>query len=440
MRICHIGMNHKTTPLALREKLATPTDQITPMLQAMIAHEPIREAALLSTCNRVEMTLVTHNPEIAISIAHAWFANKAGVAIEDILPHLYAHTTEDAVLHLFRVASGLDSLVLGEPQILGQVKASYELALTANTAGHILHRLYQSTFAAAKRARSETAIGRQSVNVSSCAVELAKQIFGDLDNKTVMLLGAGEMAELAARHLYGNGCKNILVANRTLARAEALAAEFSGHAITMDQLPEFLDAADIVISSTSASSYVLMPEMIEQALDKRHGSQMLLLDIAVPRDIDPRIDRIDDVYLFDVDDLQQVVDGNRNQREEESVLAGTLLKQEADRFFSWLKSLESVPLIRAIQQQTDAARSAEMVKARRYLKGFNDEQLEAVERFSHALTKRLLHPTMSALKHLPEDIEGDMLMGAACTLFGTSYDEPGKNLRKNKESNERATG
>jgi len=437
MRICHIGMNHKTTPIELREKLATPADQITAILQTMIDHEAIREAALLSTCNRVELTLVTHNPEIAIAIAHAWFASKAGVALDAILPHLYAHTTEDAVLHLFRVASGLDSLVLGEPQILGQVKASYDQALTAKTAGHILHRLYQSTFAAAKRARSETSIGRQSVNVSACAVELAKQIFGDLDQKTVMLLGAGEMAELAARHLYGNGCKNILVANRTLARAEALAAEFSGHAMTMDQLTDFLDAADIVISSTSASTYVLMPEMIEQALDKRHGSPMLLLDIAVPRDIDPRIDRIDDVYLFDVDDLQQVVDGNRSQREQESVLAGELLKDEASRFFCWLKSLESVPLIRAIQQQSDAARQKEMEKARRYLKGFSDEQLQAVERFGQALTKRLLHPTMSALKHLPEDIEGDMLMGAARTLFDAHYD---KKDRNSEERYERSTG
>ncbi|MDQ6964320.1 MAG: glutamyl-tRNA reductase [Mariprofundales bacterium] len=440
MRICHIGLNHKTTPIALRERLATPTDLIPSILQGMLTHEAVREASMLSTCNRVEITLVTHDPETAISIAHRWFAHKAGVAIEEILPHLYAHTTEDAVLHLFRVAAGLDSLVLGEPQILGQVKRSYEDALTANTAGHILHRLYQSTFAAAKRARSETAIGRQSVNVSSCAVELAKQIFGDLNNKTVMLLGAGEMAELAARHLYGNGCKNIMVANRTLTRAEDLATEFSGHAITMEQLPEFLDAADIVISSTSASSYVLMPEMIEQALDRRQGSPMLLLDIAVPRDIDPRIDRIDDAYLFDVDDLHQVVDGNRTQREQESLLAEELLKREANRFFCWLKALESVPLIRAIQKQSDAARHDEMVKARRYLKGFSDDQLEAVERFSYTLTKRLLHPTMSALKHLPEDIEGDMLMGAACTLFNTSYEKPNTTERENREHNERSTG
>jgi len=423
MRICHIGMNHKSTPLEMRERLAVAADQVTAMLHSMLAHAPIREVALLSTCNRVEMTLVTHNPEEAIALAYQWFATKAGVDLDEILPHLYAYTTEDAVLHLFRVASGLDSLVLGEPQILGQVKASYELALAAKSAGHILHRLYQSTFSAAKRARSETSIGRQSVNVTSCAVELAKQIFGDLNNKTVMLLGAGEMAELAARHLYANGCKNIMVANRTLARAEALAAEFSGHAMTMKSLPDFLDAADVVISSTSATNYVLMPDMINEALNKRGNDPMLLLDIAVPRDIDPRIDRIEGVYLFDVDDLQQVVEGNRDHREQESMVALELLQEDAARFLHWLKSLESVPLIRTIQQRVDAARLEELARARHYLKGFDAEQMEAVDRFSQSLTKRLLHPTMSALKHLPEDIEGDMLMGAAHVLFGTESPE-----------------
>ncbi|RMH51577.1 MAG: glutamyl-tRNA reductase [Zetaproteobacteria bacterium] len=417
MRICHIGLNHKTTPITLRERLATPEAEIPEVLRRLVDHEAVREALLLSTCNRVEMTLVTHNPEAAIAIAHRWFADRAGVSLAAIQPHLYSYTTEQAVRHIFRVAAGLDSLVLGEPQILGQVKAAYDQALNAKTAGHILHRLYQSTFAAAKRARSETAIGRQSVNVAACAVELARQIFGDLENKTVMLLGAGEMAELAARHLYSHGCKHILVANRTLARAEALAAGFAGHALTLDQLGDFLDAADIVISSTSASTYVLMPHMIEAALDKRHGRPMLLLDIAVPRDIDPRIDEIDDVYLFDVDDLQQVADGNRSQRERESLQAAHLLDEEAARFFNWLKSLESVPLIRAIQQQSDAARREELAKAARHLKGLDEAQMQAVERFSIALTKRLLHPTLSALKHLPEDIEGDMLMGAARTLF-----------------------
>ncbi len=440
MRICHVGLNHKTTPIELREKLATPEAEIPSVLKQMVGHQAIREAILLSTCNRVEMTLVTHNPEEAIAIAHEWFAARAGVPLETMLPHLYTYTTEEAVLHLFRVAAGLDSLVLGEPQILGQVKASYDHALSAETAGHILHRLYQSTFAAAKRARSETAIGRQSVNVSACAVELAKQIFGDLNDKTVMLIGAGEMAELAARHLFGNGCRNILVANRTLARAEMLAAEFSGHAMTMEQLDTFLDAADIVISSTSASTYVLMPDMIEGALDKRGGKPMLLLDIAVPRDIDPRIDDIDDVYLFDVDDLQQVVDGNRSQREQESLRAAELLEKEAQQFFSWLKSLESVPLIRAIQRQSDQARKEELAKARRYFKGLSPEQEAALERFSQALTKRLLHPTMTALKHLPEDIEGDMLMGAARSLFNTEMHEPTDHNRNAKERNERATG
>jgi len=437
MRICHIGLNHKTAPVELRERLAVPEADIPSILQAQITHHAIREVALLSTCNRVEMTVVTHDPDAAIAIVHEWFAEKAGMELEVVCEHLYSYTTDEAVSHLFAVASGLDSLVLGEPQILGQVKASYEQALASGTAGHILHRLYQSTFAAAKRARSETAIGKQAVNISSCAVELAKRIFGDLSGKTVLLIGAGEMAELAARHLRGNGCTNILVANRTLERARKLAMEFDGHALTLEQLPEYLDAADIIISSTGANTYVLLPEPVHQAMDKRGGQPVFLVDIAVPRDIDPRISEIDGAYLYDIDDLQQVVQGNREQREREAAAARALLAEEEVTFLSWLKSLESVPLIRHIQQQTELLRADELEKARqRYLKGLDAEQLEVVERFSKALMKRFLHPSMRTLKSLPDDMEGDLLMGAARKLF----DLESAAATKHKESDEQSSG
>jgi glutamyl-tRNA reductase len=417
MRICHIGLNHKTAPVELRERLAVHEDEISDILQQSIESPAIREAALLSTCNRVEMTVVTHDPDAAIAAVHGWFADKAGMDIEEVCEHLYSYTTDRAIKHLFSVAAGLDSLVLGEPQILGQVKASYEHALSAGTAGHVLHRLYQSTFAAAKRARSETGIGKQSVNISSCAVELARHIFGDLAGKTVLLMGAGEMAELAARHLRGNGCTDILVANRTLKRAQNLALEFEGHALTMDQLPEYLDAADIVLSSTGASTFVLLPDAVEQAMQKRRGKPMFLVDIAVPRDIDPRISNIDGAYLYDIDDLQQVVQGNVEQREQEAELAVRIIDEETALFQRWLKSLESVPLIRSIQQQMELRRQEELKKALRYMKDFDAPQIEAVERFSKALMKRYMHPTLSTLKKLPDDMEGDLLMGAATRLF-----------------------
>ncbi|MDQ6997485.1 MAG: glutamyl-tRNA reductase [Mariprofundus sp.] len=417
MRICHIGLNHKTAPVELRERLAVAETDIAGILNQRIQHPAIREAALLSTCNRVELTVVTHDPDAAIAAVHEWFSATAKMEIEEVREHLYSHTTDAAIRHLFSVASGLDSLVLGEPQILGQVKTSYEHALTAGTAGHVLHRLYQSTFAAAKRARSETGIGKQSVNISSCAVELARHIFGDLTGKTVLLMGAGEMAELAARHLRGNGCTDILVANRTLARAQNLALEFEGHALTMEQLPEYLDAADIVLSSTGASTFVLLPDAVKAAMKKRKGNAMFLVDIAVPRDIDPRIGDIDGAYLYDIDDLQQVVQGNMENRQHEADQARLLIEEEAQAFLRWLKSLESVPLIRTIQQQMNARRLEELEKARRYMKDFNDEQLQAVEQFSRALMKRYMHPTLRTLKSLPDDIEGDLLMGAANRLF-----------------------
>lgn len=436
MRICHVGLNHRTAPIELRERLAMAEAGITASLQEMINQPSIREASLLSTCNRVEVTVVTHDPDAAIAVAHEWFAHKADMDLDLVREHLYSYTTDDAINHLFSVASGLDSLVLGEPQILGQVKTSYEQALAAGTAGHILHRLYQSTFAAAKRARSETGIGKQAVNISSCAVELAKRIFGDLSGKTVMLIGAGEMAELAARHLRSNGCTSILVANRTLERAKKLAIEFEGHALTLEELPEYLDSADIIVSSTGASTYVLLPDVVEKAMKKRAVKPMFLVDIAVPRDIDPRIGDIDGAYLYDIDDLQQVVQGNQEQREKESEQARTLLKEEAQSLLAWLKSLESVPLIRSIQEQAEQMRREELEKAGRYMKDLSDEQNEMIERFSRALMKRFMHPTLRTLKTLPDDIEGDLLMGAARRLFEVDQ-APSKQTR---ESDEQTSG
>ncbi|MDX8389987.1 MAG: glutamyl-tRNA reductase [Mariprofundaceae bacterium] len=434
MRICHIGLNHRSAPVELRERLAVSDTEITTILRGINAHASVRESALLSTCNRVEFTLVTHDPDAAIAVAHEWFAARADIALDSIVEHLYAHIMEDAVHHLFSVASGLDSLVLGEPQILGQVKSSYEHALASGTAGHILHRLYQSTFSAAKRARSNTDIGRQAVNISSCAVELAKHIFGALDEKCVLLIGAGEMAELAARHLRGSGVKDILVANRTLDRASKLAQEFNGHALTLDQLPDYLDAADIVISSTGANTYILLPELVQQAIRKRAGRPLFFVDIAVPRDIDPRVGDIDGVYLYDIDDLQQVVQGNREQRQQEAELARALIREDAAKFLTWLKSLESVPLIRGLQAQAERWRHDEMGKSERYLKDLNPSQQQAVERLSRALMKRFLHTSLRTLKSLPEDMEGDLLMGAARKLFELDKPKPESLPEKHEHS------
>ncbi len=434
MRIVHVGLNHKTAPVELRERAAVPEAEVAPLLKRMLEAPPVREAALLSTCNRVEFTLVTHDPDAAIALVHEWFAEVSGLPLEAVTEHLYSHASENAVRHLFAVATGLDSLVLGEPQILGQVKSAYDRALAAGAAGHVLHRLFQATFAAAKRARTETDIGRQAVNISSCAVELARRIFGDLTGKRVMVIGAGEMAELAARHLRGHGVGDILVANRTLERARRLAAEFDGHALTLDQLDEYLDAADIVISSTAASTYVLLPGQVARAMEKRGQRPMFLVDIAVPRDIDPRIDAMDGVYLYDVDDLQQVVQGNLEHRERAAAEARALLEEDVAEFLTWLKSLESVPLIRRIQDKMERMRREELAKAR-YLNQMDEAQREAVERFSRALMKRFMHPTLKALKKLPEDMEGDLFMGAARVLF--DLDE--KISRRSLESHERKT-
>jgi len=272
-------------------------------------------------------------------------------------------------------------------------------------------------------------------------VELAKRIFGDLSGKTVLLIGAGEMAELAATHLKANGCTEILVANRTLDRAKKLAMAFEGHALTLEQLPDYMDRADIVISGTGASTYVLLPEDVKPAMKKRNGQPMFLVDIAVPRDIDPRIADISGAYVYDIDDLQQVVQGNQQNREREADQARILIEEDAIAFSSWLKSLESVPLIRGIQQQVEKARREELEKAQRYLKGLSDEQQEAVERLSKAMMKRFIHPTMQALKTLPDDIEGDLLMGAASRLFAAKpLQDSSQQGKHDLETDEHASG
>ncbi len=436
MRVCIIGLNHRTAPVELRERAAIDGREVGAVLNTIISHHAVREAVLLSTCNRVEFTLVTHDPDASIALIHEWFAEKTGMPLETILPNLYSHTTEDAIRHLFSVAAGLDSLILGEPQILGQVKSAYELALEAETAGHILHRLYQATFSAAKRVRTDTDIGRQAINVSACAVELAKRIFGELNGKTVMLIGAGEMAELAARHFRSNGIRDVLVANRSLDRATKLAQQFDGHALTLEQLDLYLDAADIILSSTGASTHVLLPDPVAAAMIKRSGRPIFMVDIAVPRDIDPRIGEFEGVYLYDIDDLQQVVDVNLDSRKKEAELGRQLLEQDAFQFLNWLKALETVPLIRSIQERTETMRREELGKAWRYLKGLDDEQMAAVDRFSRALMKRFTHPALKTLKVLPDDMEGDLLMGATRYLF----DLKSKPTQRMQETDENTTG
>ena len=426
MRICSVGLNHKTAPIEVRERVAVAQDAVADELRAMLAHAGVREAVLLATCNRVEWTVATHAPEQAAAVLHEWFAHRAGRPLSEMLPHLYTLHDDKAARHLFRVAAGLDSLVLGEPQILGQVKAAYEAAHEAGAVGHVLHRLYQSAFAAAKRARSETEIGRHPVSVASCAVDLARRMFGELAGKTVLLVGAGEMAELAATHLRAAGAEELWIANRTLARAEALARRFGGHALALDELDRYLDGADIVIASTGAVHYVITPDLVQQAMARREpGRPLFIVDIAAPRDVDPRVADLDDVYVFDIDDLEQVAASNRKAREAAAREAEALLDEEVRAFVRWLKGLEAVPIIRALQMRMQEALEAELARAK-YLKGLDADAQAAARRFGEAAIKKLMHPVLVSLKHLPDDMEGDLLLGAAVRLFGLEEDRQGQ--------------
>ncbi|RME87014.1 MAG: glutamyl-tRNA reductase [Zetaproteobacteria bacterium] len=420
MHLVVVGLNHRTAPIEVRERLSIPDDKAREILPELVETLPLAEAAVLSTCNRVEIIAAAHDPERAAGALHQWMAHKAGLGLGELRRHLYDHVDEEAVRHVFEVGAGLDSLVLGEPQILGQLKDAYELAKASGTAGHVLHKLFHASFAAAKRARSQTEIGRHPVSIASCAVDLARRIFGDLTGKTVMLIGAGEMAELAAEHLQAAGCREMLIANRTLARAEQLARRFGGHALALDELEAFLDAADIVVSSTGAPRYVITPELVHKALAKRRGLRPLfLIDIAAPRDVDPRVAEIDDVYVYDIDDLEQVATANQKARAKAAEQARMLLQEDVMRFMRWLRSLEAVPLIRAVQEHVRELMELELARARaKYLKELPPEHWPGVERLAEALAKKIMHPALATLKHLPEDQEGDMLMAAAAKLFG----------------------
>ena len=394
MRICHVGLNHRTAPVDLRERAAVDGGEIADILVKLMSKKSVREVALLSTCNRVEFTLVTHDPDAAIAEVHEWFVGRTGHELESITKHLYSYTTDDAVRHLFAVASGLDSLVLGEPQILGQVKGAYEHALTAGTAGHVLHRLYQATFSAAKLARSETAIGKQSVNVSSCAVELAKRIFGDLTGKAVMLIGAGEMAELAVEHLIRNNTGEIFVANRTFETGVELAKQFNGRAIKFEEISESLKSVDIIISSTGSPDFVIARNTVKSVIRSRRNRPLFFIDIAVPRDIDPEVNWLTNSYVYDIDDLQGVIDENLEDRQREAIKGERIIDETVIGFRNWYLSLEVVPTIVALRNKLESIAENEVKKTLKSNQ-LPPQSNESIKKMTAAIINKVLHgPTL----------------------------------------------
>ncbi len=399
-----LGINHTTAPVEVRERLSVPAGRLADATRSLLHQPGVVEGLILSTCNRIE--LLTTQETLAESTPanlHGFLEEYFAVPVASLTQHLYEYREREAVRHLFRVASSLDSMVVGEPQILGQVKESYTVAREVGAVSSTLEGLLQRAFTVAKKIRSETQIGSSSVSIASVAVDLARKIFGSLQGKTVLLVGAGKMSTLAARHLIQHGAATILVTNRTQARAEALAAEFLGTSastavLPFDQIYEQADRADIVITSTGSAQKIFQREHGQHFLERRRHRPMFFIDIAVPRDVDPRMNEVEGCFVYDIDDLQQVAQANLADRGREAAAAESIVAREVDKYQQRLQSLDAVPAIVALQQNAEAIREAELAKAAKRLGSLSAEQQAAVEALTRSLTAKLLHPQLTALR------------------------------------------
>lgn len=398
MPLVLIGANHKTAPLELRESLAFDPEEQAAALKSLLLPPDLDEALILSTCNRTEVLAHGADLHVCLERVRSLMVGRSPRFARELGEHIYVLMDSEAVRHLFSVASSMDSMVVGEPQILGQVKEAYRLAVENGTAGPMLNRLLHHAFRVSKRVRTETEIGRGAVSVAYAAVEMARSIFRSLVEKTVLLVGAGEMVELAAKHLKERGVQRFLVSNRTLSRAEALAAELGGQAVPFESLGSQLCRADMVLSCTGSQVPIIGPEHVKSALKKRKNRPMFFIDIAVPRDVDPGVGNLNNVFLYDLDDLQQVVENHRGARQEELKKATTILEEETNRFSAWLDSLEAEPTIRALAQWADQVRQSELQKSIQKLKGLSEKERETLDAMTRAIVNKLLHRPIARIK------------------------------------------
>jgi glutamyl-tRNA reductase len=414
------GINHKTAPVAVREKVAFAPDKLEAALRDLLSVTAVNEAAIVSTCNRTE--LYCNLPDTDSADVIAWFRNYHSLSAEELDPYIYTHLDNQAVQHILRVASGLDSLVLGEPQILGQIKDAYHTASQAGTIGQLLNRLFQHTFSVAKEVRTDTAIGSSPVSVAFAAVSLAKQIFSDLSEHTALLIGAGDTIELVARHLNEQGVKHLIVANRTVERAMTLAGQFdNSEAIALADMPARLPEADIIISSTASQLPILGKGAVERALKLRKHRPMFMVDIAVPRDIEPEVGDLSDVYLYTVDDLHEVIEEGRQSREEAAEQAQEIIENQVEHYMGWLRSLEAVNTIRNFRQQAEHLRDEAIQNALRQLAAGKNPELVIAE-LGRILTQKLLHqPTVQMNRAAFEGRED--LLDIARDLFNLKDNE-----------------
>ena len=420
MRFQLIGVNHKSAPLEVRERLAIPESRLPDTCRDLTAYPGIEEGMVISTCNRVE--IVTHTTNGSADL-RGFLHDHFHLTADELDAHLYEFREKDAVRHLFRVASSLDSMVVGEAQILGQVKEAYATARAVGAVRGQLDQLFSRAFAVAKRVRTETAVGSSSVSIASVAVELAKKIFGTLEGKTVFIVGAGKMSELAARHLMAHGCASIFVANRTYERAIGLAQRFNGQAIKFDDLYNTCDRADIVITSTGSPHAIFRREHGEQFLARRKNRPMFFIDIAVPRDVSPEMGKLDGIFTYDIDDLQQAVSSHVADRRKEAELAEAIITSEVERFEARLHTLDVVPTIVSLQDHLETIRQAEIDRVRGRMGQLTPEQEIAIEALTRGIINKVMHTPITTLKTAAKESEATTVVDVVRRLFNL-HDKP----------------
>jgi glutamyl-tRNA reductase len=403
MQIFTLGINHHTAPLSVREQVAFAPDRLSLALDDLVRMRPVREAAILSTCNRTELYCATESPGSAAQ----WLAEYHRLSPDKISPYLYTLPQRDSVRHVFRVASGLDSMVLGEPQILGQMKEAARHAEEAGTLGTLLGKMFQRTFAVAKEVRSSTAIGANIVSMAAAAVHLSERIFESVSEQKVLFIGAGEMIELCAAHFAGHKPRHIAVANRTQERGQALADRFGGEAMRLDEVPERLHHYDIVVSCTASPLPILGKGMVERALKMRRHRPVVMVDLAVPRDIEAEVARLDDIFLYTLDDLAQVVESGMESRQAAVVEAEAIIESRVENFLHWVETRDVVPTIRALRDHADRLRRHELERAMKLLAKGEDPQ-RVLEAFSHGITNKLLHAPTHALNQSEGSVRADL--------------------------------
>lgn len=418
MNIIVVGLSHKTAPVELRELLAVPESRMGEALSRLISYPGVKEGMILSTCNRVEVYAVVDHVEQGFAVIQEFLVDThLSLSSEQLLPHLYWHAADRAITHLFRVTASLDSMVVGEPQVLGQVKDAFQLTLTYNASGVILNKLVKKAISVAKRVRTETRIAENAVSVGYAAVELAKKVFSNLAEKTVFLVGAGEMAKLAAQHLVNHGVREVLITTRDAQRSLALAQRFNGTSIPFEELRGALAKADILLCSTGAAHYLIWSEDVQRAVRQRMNRPIFLIDISVPRNIDPAVRDIDNAFLFDIDDLEMHIEQNRGEREREAAKAEGMVKEEVEVMLRWLQSLEATPTIVALRKRVEEIKRAELDKVSSRLESLSPQERTVVEGLASSIINKLLHGPLVTLKAEAQSSDGSVFIEAARRFF-----------------------